>query len=69
MNDRDVAFEKKVTETIAKEFGYKLTKSGKFYACKFCSKRFMLNYIGTPLNERMIEHYKNHLYKLDTKNN
>jgi hypothetical protein len=65
MDNREL--EKKITATIAKEFGFTLTKSGKYYACNQCGKRFMVDRItyvsGHDTNNAMIEHYKTHWNK------
>lgn len=52
-------YEAEITKICASTSNFK--ESGSFMVCQSCGKRYSKKYIGTPLNERMIEHYNEHV--------
>jgi len=49
-----ISYEDHITQEIMNIYGF--MGAGKFVKCIRCGKRLIKNYIGVPLNERMIEH-------------
>ena len=49
-------YEAAITEAVALTTHFYLSKT--FYVCRICSHRLSVNYVGKPINERMLDHYR-----------
>lgn len=57
MTDRE--YEEVITRSCAETS--KFDKKENYYVCRLCGIRFNINYIGKPINERMLDHFGLHL--------